>query len=294
MSDPVKADVTEKLGALPADASTPGSASSSNGAQELDRMLLSLALNSDTTSLEKTAKTFDNLAHYTKFKMLLIGEGQIWSRIPSMFLQLPHITQLCFEGSSTAYVRSIMARDWDSSEMIRRAIDGKPEQKHRSCLYYWRHKTVPVFHYVGQAKLTSASNVAIRTKNHINFQFQQAKCDGLLEKSFTVTQMSEWNVSLISISSVLESIPAPAIQEQFGHSKESLVALMESTPSGSVPPEEQTLIEAVTDYCEAMMIIKYNTLWPKGLNKKIQGENAFAGIAEAVAALKLSVDSPIE
>ncbi len=291
MSDPVKSESAEKLVALPADASASGSSASTNGAQELDRMLLSLALNSDTASLEKTAKTFDNLAHYTKFKLLLISEGQMWSRIPSAFLQLPHITQLCFEGSSTAYVRGMMARDWDSSEMIRRSIDGKSEQKHRACLYYWQHKTVPVFHYVGQAKLTSASNVAIRTKNHINFQFQQAKCDGLLEKSFTVTQMSEWNLSLISISSVLESIPAQAVQDQFGREKESLVALMESTPSGSVPPEEQNLIEAVTDYCEAMMIIKYNTFWPKGLNKKIQGENAFAGIAEAVAALKLSPDT---
>lgn len=291
MSDPVKADSAEKLGALPADASLSGSSVNPTGAQELDRSLLSLALNSDPASLEKTAKTFDNLAHYTKFKLLLISEGQMWSRIPSMFLQLPHIAQLCFEGSSTAYVRGIMARDWDSSEMIRRAIDGKSEQKHRSCLYYWRHNTVPVFHYVGQAKLTSTSNVAIRTKNHINFQFQQAKCDGLLEKSFTITQMSEWSLSLISISSVLESISAQAVQDQFGRDKEALVALMESTPNGSVPPEEQNLIEAVTDYCEAMMIIKYNTLWPKGLNKKIQGENAFAGISEAVAALKISADT---
>eukprot|EP00029_Vermamoeba_vermiformis_P004523 TRINITY_DN15066_c0_g1_i1.p1 TRINITY_DN15066_c0_g1~~TRINITY_DN15066_c0_g1_i1.p1 ORF type:complete len:293 (-),score=43.75 TRINITY_DN15066_c0_g1_i1:41-919(-) len=291
MSDPVKSDSSEKLVALPADASASGSSSNSSGAQEFDRTLLSLALSSDHASLEKTTKIFDNLAHYTKFKLLLISEGQMWSRIPSMFLQLPHITQLCFEGSSTTYVRSIMACDWDSSEMIRRSIDGKSEQKHRSCLYYWQHKTVPVFHYVGQAKLTSSSNVAIRTKNHINFQFQQAKCDGLLEKSFTVTQMSEWTLGLISISSVLESIPAQAIQDQFGREKESLVALMESTPSGSVPPEEQSLIEAVTDYCEAMMIIKYNTLWPKGLNKKIQGENAFAGIAEAVAALKISAET---
>lgn len=291
MSDQIKADSAERLGALPADPSSASGSSAALGAQELDRSLLSLALNSDPVSLEKTAKTFDNLAHYTKFKLLLISEGRMWTRIPSTLLQLPHITQLCFEGSSTTYVRSIMARDWDSSEMIRRSIDGKSEQKHRSCLYYWRHNTVPVFHYVGQAKLTPSSNVAVRTKNHINFQFQQAKCDGLLEKSFTVTHMSEWTLSLISISSVLESIPAQAVQDQFGREKESLVALMESTPSGSVPPEEQTLIEAVTDYCEAMMIIKYNTLWPKGLNKKIQGENAFAGIAEAVAALKISSDT---